>query len=126
MKKFGNNDKQYPSEMRTQLWPLCCGAKILSGFKHVGPIKMDELVNKINSICDEYVPDHQVYIGETMQPTLTYLTLNNEQWGSAKIREAVKKAGFRLFATASPRHYTQYFLVRDLSESFKVIDDKAA
>ncbi len=43
--KFGptfNGD--FPSEMRTQLWPLCCGARIISGFKHAANLTLEDLV----------------------------------------------------------------------------------
>lgn len=120
MNKFGDNSKPYPAEMRRQLWPLCCGASIISGFKDVGPLSEEELVKKIESTIKEYIPDHQVYRGEQMCPKLTFLTLNSGQWGSEKIRNAVTKAGFKLIFTAAPRGGPQYFLARDESNTLKL------
>lgn len=119
--KFGDNSKSYPDEMRTQNWPLCCGAKIISGFKHVGNETVEELITKINAICDEFTPDHQIFAGETINPKLTFLTLNSGQVGSKKIMDAVTAAGFKLFGTGSPRGSTQSFFYRDKSESFKLV-----
>lgn len=120
MKKFGSNEKAYPAEMRTQNWPLCCGAKIISGFKSVGNKTHEELVKDIVDICDNYTPDHQIYAGEQINPKLTFLTLNSGQTGSPSIMKAVAEAGFQLFATASPRGSKQSFFVRDLSKSLKL------
>jgi len=117
-KKFGDNSKNYPAEMRTQLWPLCCGASIISGFKNVGNLTEDELVEQIQNICDNYIPDHQVYSQEIIRPSLTFLTLNKSQMDSKKIMNAVKKANFVQFATAKPRGARQGFFVRDKSETF--------
>jgi hypothetical protein len=119
MKKFGDNTQAYPAEMRTQLWPLCCGAKIISGFKSVGNKTSEQLVKEINEVCDEYVADHQVYVGETMIPRLTFLTLNEQQASSKKITDAIQEAGFKLFATARPRGALQHFYYRDLTNTFK-------
>lgn len=110
----------YPAEMRTQLWPLCCGARILSGFKDVGKLSEDELVEKINDIIDNYVPDHQVFHFEKMMPKLIWLTLNSEQMNSKKIMNAVKKCGFKLVLTAKPRGHRQGFFVKDQSNTVKV------
>lgn len=120
MKKFGDNSKAYPAEMRRQLWPLCCGASIISGFKAVHGLQEEELVKQIESTITEYVPDLQVYANETICPKLTFLTLNAGQWGSEKIRNAVTKAGFKLLFTASPRGSPQYFLARDDSNTLKM------
>ena len=125
-KSFIRETVSYPEDMRTQLWPLCCGAKILSGFKQVASLTEKDMVKQIHEICDEYTPDLQVYAGEQMRPSLTYLTLNSSQWGSPKIRNAVQEAGFKLFATASPRGTKQYFLVRDKSSTFKIEQTAAA
>lgn len=122
VKKFGPTVAEpYPAEMRTQLWPLCCGAKIISGFKDVGTLTEEAMVKQINGICDEYVADHQVYTGETMIPKLTFLTLNQDQMGSKKIMAAITAAGFVQFAIAKPRSRPQGFFVRDKSESFAVV-----
>lgn len=121
-KTFGPTvTEPYPAEMRTQLWPLCCGAAIISGFKDVGPLSEKDLLAKINSVADESIPDHQVYKGEQMRPKLLFLTLNASQMGSKKIADAVKEAGFVQFAVAAPRGSSQGFYVRDKSESFKAV-----
>lgn len=120
-KKFGTNAKPYPAEMRTQNWPLCCGAKIISGFKSVGNIADDELVKQIADICDNHTPDHQIYSGETINPKLTFLTLNSGQVASPKIMTAIKEAGFKLFLEAAPRGPKQSFFYRDLSNTVKLV-----
>jgi len=125
MTDFRRTNDPYPEEMRTQLWPLCCGAKIISGFKNVAKLTKEELVKQIKAL-DSAVPDSQVYQHEGINPNLTYMTLNSDQWCSAKIREAVQEAGFVLFATAKPRGSTQYFLVKDKSETFKLVNEVAA
>jgi len=108
----------YPDEMRTQLWPLCCGARIISGFKQAAALEVEELVAQIEQVM-KAVPDHQVFGGEQMKPALTFLTLNSGQTASKKIMDAVTKAGFKLIFTAKPRGATQSFFVRDTSDSFK-------
>lgn len=118
-KKFGDSSKSYPEEMRTQNWPLCCGAKIISGFKNVGNETDEELIKQINSVCDDYVPDHQIYGGETINPALTFLTLNQGQMGSKKIVTAVEAAGFKLFAKGTGRNKEQGFFFRDTTKSFR-------
>ena len=120
-KQFGPSyDGSYPEEMRRQLWPLCCGASIISGFKHVHNTKdADELAKQILSTIDDYIPDHQVFAGEQMSPKLTFLTLNQTQTGSKKIMDAIEKAGFKLVGTARPRGGLQSFFVRDDSNSWK-------
>lgn len=111
----------YPAEMRTQLWPLCCGARILSGFKAVGRMTHEELVDQINAIIDNSIPDHQVFEGEQMMPNFVFLTLNNEQMKSNKIMAAVTEAGFKKFAEGRPRGGNQGFFIKDLNGTFKVI-----
>jgi len=115
----------YPETMRRQLWPLCCGASILSGFKLVYDKTEDEITALIESTINDYIPDLQVYTGETICPKLTYLTLNYSQMQSAKIMNAVKRAGFVLFATARPRGSDQGFFVRDESKTFKLVGETA-
>lgn len=111
----------YPSEMRRQLWPLCCGASILSGLKDVQKFKDDEeLATALISTIDDYVPDLQVFAHEQMRPGLTFLTLNSGQMGSPKIMAGVKKAGFVKFAEAKPRGGAQGFFVRDTSKTFLI------
>ncbi len=121
--KFGptfNGD--FPSEMRTQLWPLCCGARIISGFKHAANLTLEDLVEEIEATL-EAVPDFQVFQGEQMQPKLTMLTLNARQMASPKIMQAVEKCGFKLVFTAKPRGSKQGFFVRDESKTLEVSDD---
>lgn len=118
---YVGNDKPYPADMRRQLWPLCCGASILSGFKDIQKLTDDQLVAQINDTIDNYHPDLQVFFGEHMQPKLTFLTLNSGQMGSKKIMDAIKKAGFVQFAVAAPRGAPQGFFVQDKSKSFKAV-----
>lgn len=119
-KHFGQTfEGNFPEGLRRQLWPLCCGASILSGFKNVVNLTDDELVNQINEAIDDHIPDFQVYKGETMTPKLTFLTLNEGQAQSKKITGAVEKAGFVLFATARPRGGLQHFYVKDTSNTFQ-------
>ena len=108
----------YPTEMRTQLWPLCCGARIISGFKHAATRTVEEIVEEIELTLTS-VPDFQVFQHESMRPKLTFLTLNSGQMGSKKIMEAVEKCGFKLAFTAAPRGSQQGFFIRDESNSYK-------
>lgn len=119
-KKFGDNSKSYDAKMRTQLWPLCCGAKIISGFKAVQDLEPEELVKQIVDICDNYIPDHQVFGGETINPKLTFLTLNSGQMASPKIMKAIEAAGFVQFGAGKPRGSEQGFFLRDTSKSFRL------
>ena len=123
-KQFGPTyNGHYPSEMRTQLWPLCCGARIISGFKQVGTLSEDELVEQITKIIDDSIPDHQVFHFEEMKPNLIFLTLNAGQLKSPKIMRAIKRCGFMKFAEAKPRGNTQGFFVKDLSNSWTPINE---
>lgn len=115
----------YPSEMRTQLWPLCCGARIISGFKHAANLTLEDLVEEIEATL-KAVPDFQVFQGEQMQPKLTMLTLNAGQMGSAKIMQAVEKCGFQLVFTAHPRGSKQGFFVRDETNTLQLNPDAGA
>lgn len=110
--------QSFPEAMRTQLWPLCCGAKILSGFKQTHGMTVDELVKEINTQLDA-LPDFQVYAGEQINPKLTFLTLNAGQMGSSKIMEAVEKCGFVKIFEVKPRGLAQGFFIRDMSNSYK-------
>ena len=75
LKQFGPTfSGNFPPEMRRQLWPLCCGASILSGFKNVAAISHEDLVKQINDVIDNHRPDFQVYGYEDMRPRLTFLT----------------------------------------------------
>lgn len=117
--KFGPTfANDYPTEMRTQLWPLCCGARIISGFKHAATRTVEEIVEEINLTLTS-VPDFQVFQNESMRPKLTFLTLNSTQMGSKKIMDAVEKCGFKLAFTASPRGSRQGFFIRDESNTYK-------
>lgn len=107
---FGSTS--YPSDMRRQLWPLCCGASIISGFKAVNALTEDELIADINA-CVGMVPDMQVFGGETLNPKFTFLTLNSGQMGSKKIMDCIEKAGFFLIGTGTPRGSQQGFFLRD-------------
>lgn len=109
----------YPSEMRRQLWPLCCGASIISGFKDAHKYKDEaEFVKAITDVCSS-TPDLQVFAGETINPKLTFLTLNSTQMASEKIMGAIKAAGFVRLGTGAPRGSEQGFFIRDLSGTFK-------
>lgn len=119
MAQFGSNKNAYPAEMRTQLWPLCCGISIISGFKSVGNSTPEELVKQIEDTCNA-IPDHQVYAGETITPKLTFLTLNGTQMGSKAIRQAVEKAGFIQFGASTPRNAGQGLFYRDPTKTFKL------
>ena len=112
----------YPSEMRTQLWPLCCGARIISGFKHAANLTLEDLVEEIEATL-KAVPDFQVFEYETIQPKLTLLTLNDHQMASPKIMQAVEKCGFKLVFTAKPRGSKQGFFVRDDSKTLQLNPD---
>lgn len=119
--KFGPSyNGDYPEEMRTQLWPLCCGARIISGFKAAMNSTLEELVEQIEAVI-KAVPDHQVFSHEQMKPKLTFLILNSGQMQSKKIIDAVTKCGFVKFAEAAPRGSKQGFYVRDESKSFKAV-----
>lgn len=107
----------YPSDMRRQLWPLCCGAAIISGFNDVNVLTEDELVEKIHETMLP-VPDLQVFVGETINPKLTFLTLNSSQMSSQKIMAALNKAGFVKIGEGKPRGSAQGFFIQDQSGSF--------
>lgn len=120
VKQFGPTyPGSYPEELRTQLWPLCCGARIISGFKGAHISTVDELVKQIEETLN-VIPDHQVYAHEQMKPKLIFLTLNSAQMNSPKIMDAIKKCNFVKFAEAKPRGNPQGFFVRDESKSFEV------
>lgn len=107
---FGQND--YPDEMRRQLWPLCCGASIISGFKAVNGLTEEELIKDIEDSV-KMVPDMQVFGGEQINPKFTFLTLNSGQMGSKKIMACIEKAGFFLIGVGAPRSSKQGFFLRD-------------
>lgn len=104
--------QSYPANMRRQLWALCCGASILSGFKNVNQLTDDELVADIEA-CVKAVPDMQVFGGEQLNPPFTFLTLNSGQMGSPKIMKAIEKAGFFMIGVGNPRGGKQGFFLRD-------------
>jgi hypothetical protein len=111
----------FPKEMRRQLWPLCCGASIISGFKDAYRLTEEQLIKQINETILDVVPDFQVFSNEVIRPKLTFLTLNNDQMHSNKIMKCVKACGFVQFAVASPRGTRQGFFVRDDSGTFKSV-----
>lgn len=115
------NNQAFPEEMRRQLWPLCCGASILSGFKHAGNRSEEELVEEINFVINKTLPDFQVYNGEQMKPKLTFLTLNSSQMASAKVMKCIEKAGFVKIGEGKPRGSPQGFFVQDTSGTYKTI-----
>lgn len=105
----------YPSDMRRQLWPLCCGASIISGFKSANTLTEDELIADINASV-KAVPDMQVFANEQINPKFTFLTLNSGQMGSAKIIGCIEKAGFFMIGIGAPRGGKQGFFLRDDTE----------
>lgn len=117
-KQFGPSfPGHYPSEMRTQMWPLCCGAAIISGFKAVQNLTTEELDAQVADVMST-IPDSQIFKNEAMRPQLTFLTLNEAQTNSPKIMDAVKKAGFIKFAEGRPRGGKQTFFLRDSGGTF--------
>jgi hypothetical protein len=116
---FGQTFKgNYPDDMRRQLWPLCCGAAILSGFKKVNNLTEDELDAEIKNAVDIALPDFQVFQGESMKPKFTFLTLNSGQMQSPKIMKAIERAGFFKIGEGKPRGSTQGFFLRDTSSTW--------
>jgi hypothetical protein len=108
----------FPAEMRRQLWPLCCGASILSGFKVVNSMTEAELDASIKAACETDRPDFQVFAGESMKPKFTFLTLNSGQTSSPKIMAAIARAGFFKIGEGKPRGSTQSFFLRDTSKTW--------
>jgi len=108
----------YPSEMRTQMWPLCCGAQIISGFKNVATLNDAELDQQIKDTLAA-IPDHQIFHDEKIRPAFTFLTLNHSQTASPKLMAAVGRAGFKLIFTGSPRGFKQSWFLLDTSGTFK-------
>jgi hypothetical protein len=113
---FPNN---YPSEMRRQMWPLCCGASIVSGFKNTAKFSLEELVEEIEYVCKVPIPDFQIFAHEDFKPHMTFLTLNSEQMASQKLMQAIEKAKFVKIGEASPRYSSQGFFLRDTSNTWK-------
>jgi hypothetical protein len=119
VKHFGPSPNgPYPSEMRTQLWPLCCGASIISGFKAVATTPVPEIVAQIKEVL-QAVPDHQVFKGEQMMPKFIFLTLNSSQMASKNIMDAITEAGFVKIGSGKPRGSDQGFFLRDDSKTWK-------
>ena len=110
----------FPPEMRRQMWPLCCGMSILSGFKDVAMLTEDELVQQIEYICTKPRPDFQIFAAEEMRPAMTWLTLADHQMASKKIMDAIEKCGFTLVGTGQPRGKPQGLFLRDTSKSWKL------
>jgi len=98
---------------------LCCGARIISGFKAVHTQTEAEIVDQIEDVIKNYVPDHQVFKGEQMMPKFTFLTLNSGQMASEKIMGAIAKAGFVKIGVGKPRGSDQGFFLRDDSKTWK-------
>ena len=115
----------YPAEMRRQMWPLCCGASIISGFKTVNQLTDEELVEQIEYICTTPRPDFQIFAGEHMKPSLTFLTLNSSQMASPKIMAAIEKCGFIKIGEGKPRGSPQGFFLRDTGGTFTTEPVKA-
>lgn len=111
----GITGKDYPAEMRTQLWPLCCGAMILSGFKNVQTLTEEQLVKRINDTISNMIPDLQVFGYETIRPTIVFLTLNRSQMDSPKIMNSITACGF---VKIGIKNNYQGFFVKDMSNSF--------
>lgn len=109
----------YPSEMRRQLWPLCCGASILSGFKAVNTMTEEQLDANIKKAIEVELPDFQVFAGEGMKPKFTFLTLNRGQMESPKIMAAIERAGFFKIGSGKPRGGEQGFFLRDTSNTWR-------
>lgn len=119
--EFGPSLKgHFPPEMRRQMWPLCCGMSILSGFKSVAVLTDQELVDQIEYTCTVPRPDFQIFAPEQMKPAMTWLTLNSSQMSSKKIMTAIEKCGFRLVGVGSPRGLEQGLYLRDTSHTFKL------
>jgi hypothetical protein len=109
----------FPAEMRRQMWPLCCGMSILSGFKSVNTLTEQELVDQIVYICTKPRPDFQIFKEENMKPTMTWLTLNGDQMASKKIMRAIELAEFNLIGTGVPRYSKQGLFLRDTGKTWK-------
>lgn len=92
------NLNPYPAELRAQLYPLCCGFTVISGFKDAGSKTEAGLTEELQTVMKK-VPYNQVYTGEKMMPKTFSLVLNTSQMGSPKIVNAVRAAGFMPVAT---------------------------
>lgn len=105
----------FPEEMRRNMWPLCCGFSILSGFKNVANLTEDELVDQIEFCCTTPRPDFQIFASEEMRPKMTFLTLNSTQMGSMKVMKAIERCGFKKVGSGRPRFHEQGLFLRDTS-----------
>jgi len=117
--QFGSNAKSYPSDMRVQLWPLCCGATILSGFKDTSTLTPEALVQQIKDTM-QAIPDHQVFAGETITPKTIWVVLNGSQCKSPKITGALETVGFREVAECMLNSGIGKFYVYDGTKTFKI------
>ena len=113
----------FPESMRRMVWPLCCGFSILSGFKDAQQKTDAELLLDIETCCSingKKSPrlDFQVYASETMDPNITFLTLNSTQMGSAKIMATIEKAGFVRVGVGKPRGSAQGLFMLDRNGTF--------
>lgn len=113
----------YPEDMRTQLWPLCCGAKTLSGFKQAHKYTDAAAMAKAITEALAVTPDLQVFVGESINPQTCFVTINGQQSASPKITEALKLAGFLQFAKGTTRNHGQTFWVRDTAGAFELTPD---
>jgi len=121
-KSFGPSfPGNFPAEMRRQMWPLCCGMSILSGFKSVKTLTNEELVAQIEYTCTIPRPDFQIFTYEEMRPHMTFLTLNESQMQSAKIMESIKACGFVKIGEGKPRGGPQGLFLRDTSKTWKAV-----
>jgi hypothetical protein len=122
--EFGPTFKgNFPPEMRRQMWPLCCGMSILSGFKSVNEISEDELIEQIEYVCTKPRPDFQIFVHEQMKPAMTWLTLNADQMKSQKIMKCIDKCGFKMVGYAKPRGRPQGMFLRDTSGTWTITDE---
>lgn len=114
----------FPVETRTQLWPLCCGATILSGLESpdVTLLSPDALTELIRSNLEDYIPDFQV-VAHMKQgcSAVVWLTLNKTQMSSAKLVNAVKANGFVPVAWNMSMGGGITYFVRDLGGNFKLL-----
>lgn len=113
----------FPSDTRTQFWPLCCGATILSGLEsEVIQLGQAELTELIRSNLEDYIPDFQV-VGHMRQKcsAVVWLTLNKTQMSSPKLVNAVKVNGFVPVAWNMSMGGGITYFVRDLGGDFKLL-----
>lgn len=119
----GDSDK-FPHELRTQFWPLCCCATILSGMSSVAwQLTETELVDKIKSTLNNYLPDFQIEGGTQECSSVVWLVLNKDQTDSKKIMSVVNKLGFKPVARNDSMGGGITYFVRDTGGTFKLLND---